>query len=488
MKMSRKGSSSSPAPILVVDDQAPVRDLLATILSDRGHCVLTSTSCEQALALLEHEGPFSLVILDIDFGVGKMTGLDGLRRMRQEGLDTPVIVLTGQGTIDSAVEAIKLGAADYLEKDAYLEDAIELSMGKVDRLLRVIEENRRLSQEFDRLKREADYLKEQVGRQYDIVGAGEPIRAALARVERVADVPRPVLVRGERGTGKELFAAAIHRASARRSGPFIVVNCAAIPQGLLECELFGQEEDAYNNAPFKLGRFDIAAGGTLLLDEIGNMGADFQQKILRVIEYHTFERVQGNETITTDARIVAATNMDLEQAIEEGRFRADLYDRISFETILLPPLRDREEDIPLLAQHFVDRFRQEVASLSARRLSKAAADRLMEHDWPGNVRELKNVVERAAYRIDSEEIGADDLSITPVGDGEHSEVGGPGTAPPNEGSLAERLEEFERRMALDALTRCAWNQRKAADLLGLNYDQFRHVYRKHDLGRLRPGG
>ncbi|HOS91723.1 MAG TPA: sigma-54 dependent transcriptional regulator [Armatimonadota bacterium] len=475
-------------PILVVDDQAAVRDLLTTILSDRGHRVVQAPSGEEALEHLRGQRPFSVVILDLDFGAGRMSGMDVLRRIRADGNDMPVIVLTGQGSVGSAVEAIKCGASDYLEKDAYLEDTIELSMDKIERLVRAIEENRRLAEEYKRLKRQTQYLEEQVGRRYDIVGSSEAIRAALARVERVAKVPRPVLIRGERGTGKELFAAAIHRASPRSEGPFVTVNCAAIPEGLLECELFGQEEDAFNNAPFKLGRFDLAERGTLFLDEIGNMGPEFQQKILRVIEYRTFERVQGNQTLTADVRIVAATNTDLEAAMAAGTFRADLHDRLAFETITLPPLRERIDDIPELADHFIQRFRAEVAGLVAHRLSPAALARLADHNWPGNVRELKNVVERAAYRCDRETIGPEDLDLIPS-PRLATEAATATTHAPllTEGPLPDRIAAFERQAALEALERCGWNQRKAASRLGLNYDQFRHLYRKYDLGRERPG-
>jgi DNA-binding NtrC family response regulator len=299
----------------------------------------------------------------------------------------------------------------------------------------------------------------------------------LEQVVRVARVPRPVLVRGERGTGKELVAAAIHQASPRADAPFITVNCAALSEGLLECELFGQEENAFHNAPFKLGRFELANHGTLFLDEIGNMSVEFQRKILRVIEYQQFQRVQGTETITVDVRLVAATNMPLEEAMQEGRFREDLYDRLAFETIPLPPLRERKEDLPLLAEHFLRLFAAEVPGITVKRVTPDAMQLLQGYHWPGNVRELKNVIERAAYRIDGD-------VITPAAlpaDLRSS----PRAAPTGDGFI-EKVEHFERTLLLEALEETHWNQKEAAERLGLKYDQLRHLYKKYRFGEDRP--
>ncbi|MFQ6097986.1 MAG: sigma 54-interacting transcriptional regulator, partial [Armatimonadota bacterium] len=260
----------------------------------------------------------------------------------------------------------------------------------------------------------------------------------------------------------------------RRDGPFVVVNCAAIAEGLLECELFGQEENAFDGAPFKLGRFEIADKGTLFLDEIGNMSLDFQMKILRVIEYQSFERVQGTERIDVDVHIIAASNTDLQQAIEAGRFRPDLYDRLAFQVIELPPLRERRDDIPLLCEHFVNRFAAEVPGIEPKAVSQEAIERLQRYDWPGNVRELKNVIENALLHSRGLQIRPEDIPL-------------PQSRPQEDGdTFPEKVEAFEKSLLVDALSAAGWNQKKAAELLGLKYDQLRHLYRKHHLAEMKP--
>ncbi|HWU89582.1 MAG TPA: sigma-54 dependent transcriptional regulator, partial [Kofleriaceae bacterium] len=295
---------------------------------------------------------------------------------------------------------------------------------------------------------------------------------------------RPVLVLGPRGTGKELVARAIHTLSPRASEPYVTINCAAVAESLLESELFGHEEGAFTGATKqKEGKFELADGGTLFLDEIGNMSLEFQAKILRVLEYQRFERVAGSESIQVNVRVIAATNADLKQAIADGKFRADLYDRLAFEVISLPPLAQRLEDVPTLATHFLSRFRQEVAGITVREISAAALDRFAAYDYPGNVRELKNIVERAVYMATGEVLTAADVdaALPPEASGPaasalafHDDARLP---------LGERVDAFEAWLCRDALERTRFKQKEAAQLLGITYDQFRQRYRKYGLGK-----
>jgi transcriptional regulator with GAF, ATPase, and Fis domain len=297
---------------------------------------------------------------------------------------------------------MKAGAEDFLEKDDDVADRLEIMLDRMGRHLDVMAENRRLRDENSALKTRVDVYKEEIYRKYQIVGVSAAMRKVCAMVERVAPIPRPVLVVGERGTGKELVAAAIHRASPRRGAPFVTINCAAFAEGLLECELYGQEENAFTNAPFRRGRFEQADGGTLFMDEVANMPLPFQQTVLRVLEYQRFERVGGGKTLQVDVRVVGATNADLAVERRAGRFRDDLYDRLAFETVVLPPLRERPEDVGPLARHFLGLIRLEVPEIRPRDFDDEALERLTTYPWPGNVRELKHYVERAAYRADAE--------------------------------------------------------------------------------------
>jgi DNA-binding NtrC family response regulator len=411
MPRSQKAEPSVKEQILVVEDQVEVQAVLREILTQRGFSVECLSSGEEALKRLSKKGarPPQLMILDLDFGAGRATGLDLLHRLQEMKIEVPIIVLTGKGTIETAVTALKLGAIDFLEKDAYLEDNLDISLEKAERLVNALTVQRLLREENQALRREREYARERLMRNYNVVGTHPLWVRAVETARALASVPRPVLIVGERGTGKELIAATIHHEGDRRTGPFVVVNCAALAEGLLECELFGQEANAYDGAPFKPGRFEIANHGTLFLDEIGNMSFDFQSKILRVLEYQQFERVQGTETISVDVRVIAATNSDLTAAREQGKFREDLYDRLAFQTIRLPALRERKSDIPALAVHFISRFAAEVPGVEPRPIDESAIEVLMAYDWPGNVRELKHVVESTLCRVTGPAIRGDDL-------------------------------------------------------------------------------
>jgi DNA-binding NtrC family response regulator len=293
-----------------------------------------------------------------------------------------------------------------------------------------------------------------------------------------------VLVLGPRGTGKELVARAIHTLSPRASEPYVTINCAAVAESLLESELFGHEEGAFTGATKqKEGKFELADGGTLFLDEIGNMSLEFQAKILRVLEYQRFERVAGSESIQVNVRVIAATNADLKQAIADGKFRPDLYDRLAFEVVQLPPLAQRLEDVPVLAAHFLTRFRQEVAGITVKEISADALDHFAQYDYPGNVRELKNIVERAVYMAQGEVLTGDDVdgALPP----EASSPAAPTSAFADDPKLPldERVEAYEAYLCRDALERTRFKQKEAAQMLGITYDQFRQRYRKYGLGK-----
>ncbi|MCG8587695.1 MAG: sigma 54-interacting transcriptional regulator [Proteobacteria bacterium] len=309
-----------------------------------------------------------------------------------------------------------------------------------------------------------------------ILGGSAVMRTLIEQIVRVAHIPRPLLIVGERGTGKELVARAIHFASGRPAGRMVTINCAAIGDTLLESELFGHERGAFTGAErARRGRFEQADGGTLFLDEIGNMPLPFQQKILRVVEYGTFTPVGGSAERKTSARIVAATNADLRGKIRRGEFLGDLYDRLAFEIISVPPLRERPEDVELLAHRFLEQFAAEIPAFRGKRLAESALEQLRRYPFPGNVRELKNLIERAAYRDTTNEITPEDIGLL-----RHEE---PVLAA---GGFTEQVARFSRRLLERALAEAGGNRAEAARRLGLSYDQFRHHYRKHGLGKREP--
>ncbi|MCB9760953.1 MAG: sigma 54-interacting transcriptional regulator [Alphaproteobacteria bacterium] len=326
-------------------------------------------------------------------------------------------------------------------------------VGKLERLLRLHAQHRRLNAEL--------------AEQHRIIGASTVTRDLVARVQRLAPLPRPLLIVGERGTGKELVAWNLHAAAGPPGRPMVCVNCAAFSDALLESELFGHEKGAYTGADRRVqGRFEQADGGTLFLDEIGSTALAFQQKILRAVEYGVYRRVGGDRELRSSARIVAATNADLPARMAEGSFLPDLYDRLSFEVIEVPPLRERPEDVPALAWHFLERFAVEFPALRGRSLSEEALDALLRYPFPGNVRELKHIVERAAYRPGG-------AWITPA------DLGLPATpAPLPGGGFEAQVEAFRARLLDDALARAGGNQAEAARALGLTYDQLRYQLRR----------
>ena len=322
-----------------------------------------------------------------------------------------------------------------------------------------------------------------------LVGEAPAFRAALAQVSQLAALDRPVLVVGERGTGKELIAARLTYLSPRWDKPFVKLNCATLAESLLDSELFGHEAGAFTGATRRrLSRFEIADGGTLFLDEIATASLAVQEKILRVIEYGSFERVGGNEVHHVDVRVIAATNVDLPALAESGRFRADLLDRLAFDVVTVPPLRERAEDIPLLAEHFAQRMTRELGRPAFRGFTRAALDRLIANRWPGNVRELKNVVERSLYRWPRPDAPIDDIVFDAFASPHRPAQPSAAPAPPpsaepaRSGDFLERVAAYEQELLAEALLANRFNQRRTASALGLTYDQLRHYLKKHALG------
>ncbi|HIJ91377.1 MAG: sigma-54 dependent transcriptional regulator [Desulfobulbaceae bacterium] len=371
--------------ILIIDDEASIRESLSGILSDEGFLTLAAEDGQQGLSLLEEER-VDLVLLDI-----WMPGLDGLevlKRIKESYAELPVIMISGHGTIETAVQATKMGAYDFIEKPPSY-DKIILSINN--------------ALDLARLKKENLILRQQTHRASQLTGNSAVMVKLRQLVERVAPTEAWVLIRGEHGTGKELVAQSIHRLSKNAAKPMIELNCAAIPEELIESELFGHEKGSFTGATAsRRGKFDLADGGTLFLDEIGDMSLKTQAKVLRILQEQKFERVGGSKTIQVEVRVLAATNKDLEQEIENGTFRADLFYRLNVVPIQVPPLRERCEDIPLLVADFVaDNARK---GLGEKVFSSSALQAMMQHGWPGNVRELRNFVERVMIMCPAETV------------------------------------------------------------------------------------
>ncbi len=434
--------------ILVAEDERNLREGIAEAFRDAGHEVVEAEDGEQALEEVRAQ-LFDLVITDY-----KMPGIDGLellRRIRMINDQVAVIMITAYGTVEGAVEAMRLGAYDYIQKPFQLEE-LEL---KAERAL----EHRRLITRLMLADR-----RELVHRFDNIVGESPAMRRIFDVIAKVAPSNATVLILGETGTGKELIAEAIHRNSNRKDGPFVKVNCAALPENLLESELFGHERGAFTGADRqRIGRFELANEGTLFLDEIGTMSLATQAKVLRVLQEREFERLGGTRTIRSDVRLIAATNRDLEEAIEAGEFREDLYYRLNVVTIRMPPLRERKEDIIPLATTFLERFARDMKK-PMRGFSPAALRLLTRYNWPGNIRELENTIERAVLMADGEIIEPKDIAIGGSRPEEQGRLGSVLRLPPE----GIPLEEIEKMAILEALRMNDWVQKEAARFLGIS--------------------
>ncbi|MFN0149920.1 MAG: sigma-54-dependent transcriptional regulator [bacterium] len=381
--------------ILVVDDETGIQTALSRILEYERYQVAVAGNAAEALDRVR-EGGVDLVLMDV-----KMPGMDGieaLEEMVRAVPDLPVVMISGHGTIQTAIEASKKGAYDFLEKPL-----------DRDRILLTV----RNGLAARNLSRENRYYRQKLDRSGDLLGESDGVRAIRRTIERVGASPARVLIMGENGTGKELVARALHKASTRAAAPFIEVNCAAIPHDLIESELFGHEKGSFTGATAqRIGKFELADGGTLFLDEVGDMSPSAQAKVLRVLELGEISRVGGSKNFVVDVRVIAATNKALDKEVEAGRFREDLFFRLNVVPILVPPLRDRRGDVALLARHFVAELSRESAA-GPRTLSAAAIELLSEHSWPGNVRELRNIIERVVILSDGPEIGASDIPALP---------------------------------------------------------------------------
>ena len=438
----------STGRVLIVEDEAGIRLALTGLLRREGYEVLQCERGADALARLDAEA-FDFVLTDLALGEGP-SGLDVLRFAKQRQPETPVVMITAHGNEKIAVEAMKLGADDYVPKP-FDNDEIRLVVRRALERTRLARENREL-----RARIERDFG---MG---NLVGRGAAMRHVFETIRKVAETDLTVLVRGESGTGKELVAQALHEASARRAGPFVAVNCAAINRELVESELFGHEKGAFTGADARrIGRFEAAHGGTIFLDEIGDMAPDTQAKVLRVLQERTFERVGGAKPIQVDVRVVAATHRDLEKDVAARRFREDLYYRLKVVEIPLPPLRERAEDLPALAE----RFLAEVAGRLGRprkRLGPSALAALARHGWPGNVRELRNVLEQAAVLAASDEIEAGDRRLA----GPAAATGANGELPFAD-AKRQAVEGFERDFLLRALRANGGNVSRTAEAIGM---------------------
>jgi two-component system nitrogen regulation response regulator NtrX len=437
--------------ILVVDDERDIREALEGVLTDEGYNVVVAANAEEALTEL-FKNPSDLVILDI--WMPGMDGVDALKEIKTKFPNLPVIMISGHGTIETAVKTTKLGAYDFIEKPLSLDKAV-LTVGHALEQKRLLEENIALRQGAEK--------------NYEIIGNSKVIGKLKEDITKVAPTNSWVLITGENGTGKEIAARNIHLFSARASKPFVAVNCAAIPEELIESELFGHEKGAFTGAVSKKkGKFDMADGGTLFLDEIGDMSLKTQAKVLRILQGQSFERVGGTEKISVDVRVIAATNKDLEEEMKKGNFREDLYYRLNVIPFHIPPLRERAEDIPLFVDYYFKEFSLDTGR-EVPHVDDEALKALLKYDWPGNVREIKNLVERLVIMTTAGVIKIDDLP--PYFKDSH---------PAHKqslfiGTLKEARKDFEREFILKKLNEFGGNMAKTAESIGIERS---HLYRK----------
>lgn len=437
--------------ILIVDDEPGIRETLRGVLEDEGFEVEAVATGEECLGVVKTRS-FACILLDIWLGDG-IDGLDTLQKLREEGVDSAVVMISGHGNIETAVRSTKLGAFDFIEKPLSLERTVVT----VKNAIRQYE-----------LERTNEQLKQDLADEYVMVGESVTMRALRKQIGIVAPSDGRVLISGESGTGKELVARAIHSQSRRRAAPFVEINSAAIPEELVESELFGHVKGAFSGAATnKKGKFEVADGATLFLDEIGDMSPRVQAKMLRVLEEQRFEPVGSNTAIKVDVRVISATNKRLDDLIENGNFRADLFYRLNVIPFQIPPLRERSEDIPLLAEHFNQKFSTDYGK-KPKVLTQDAMETLMKYTWPGNIRELRNTIERIVIMSPKQKIGVKDLP----------EFGATGEAPASSfrfPSFKAATDAYQREFILHKLAEHDGNVSKAAEEMGVDRS---HLYRR----------
>ena len=462
---------------MIVDDEEAARYGMRRALSTFGYNITEAGSAEAARALLKQNDP-DLLLLDVN--LPGLSGLDFLRELKSANGNAPlVIIVTAHGSERMAVEAVKAGAHDYISKPFELDD--------LRLVIKNAAETIQLRRENYSLRRRIEVERSQRGA---LIGNSDAMQKVRAMIDKVAETDATVLVRGESGTGKELVARELHeRNSVRRNASFVAVNCAALPSELIESELFGHEKGAFTGAAARReGKFEQADGGTLFLDEVGDMSSNVQAKLLRALEERRIERLGANDSIPVDVRIVSATHRPLEQEITNGNFRADLFYRLRVVTVEIAPLRDRREDIPLLAETFM-RLAAERYELPQRSLSQGALRRLMEYNWPGNVRELKNTIDRAVIMADGDEVAPKDLpdeiipGVSRDGIVESSEAETDGLRVPFTADFREDRREFERRYISRCLEYTQGNVTRAAEILDMHRQSLQHKLRQLGLGR-----
>ena len=457
-------TARKPADILVVDDDRNHLKILQTIIRSWGYQVATADDGTGAVAAAK-ERPFDLILMDIR--MARMSGIEALGQIKDYNPAIPILIMTAYSSVETAIEALKTGAYDYLTKPLDFE-VLKLTLAR--------------ALEHSGLKAENANLKSQLSADYEltnIIGKSRPMKDLIEMLAMIAPSEATVLVSGESGTGKELIAKSIHHNSRRREQSLVVVNCAALAENLLESELFGHEKGAFTGADRRReGHFMQADRGTIFLDEIGETSAPMQAKLLRVIQEREIQRVGGAETLKVDVRIIAATNRYLEEEVKSGRFREDLFYRLNVVSLRVPPLREREEDIPLLAHHFLTKYRQKNHK-AAKGFTPLAMDMLLKYPWPGNVRELENTIERAVILLPGEHISEKELPATIS----ENHGGRSVSAAPSSSSAANRpLEEIEREAILATLTASGGNKSETARRLGINRKTLRSKLNQYGLG------
>ena len=448
------------ADILVVDDESLIRDLITTSLSRLGHKLKSAKNAIEALEMWE-QNRFDLVISD--YKMPNMTGLELAEKILANDSTASIILMTAYGTIETAVKAMKMGVVDFIEKDVEKGFRVEMLEHTVTQVL-----------QLGSLKRENRRLKEVMSERYKIVGASMS-KGLLKTVEEVAGSNSTVMITGESGTGKELLAQAIHVQSRRSALPFVKINCAAIPESLIESELFGHEKGAYTGAiKTRMGKFELANGGTLLLDEIGEMPLYAQSKLLRVLQEREITKIGGSDEVAIDVRIVCTTNRNLQDEVKKGSFREDLYYRLNVIPLEVPPLRERMADIEALTLHFIAKYNKE-NGFTVTGIKPEAMARIKSHGWPGNIRELENVVQRAVVFAKSQSIGVEHLRL----DGNNQ--GSKSSASENGLSAGMSVAEAERLLIIKTLEACEDNRTKAAEMLNISIRTLRNKLHEYKL-------